>query len=167
MSKRICIGKITSAHGIKGLVKILPYCEDITLLNGKLYTDEHSEETLDVTLKNPMGKYYLSEIKGINDRNAAEKLKCSLYVSRETLPELDDNDTFYVEDLIGLNALDASGKTIGTIKTVDNFGAGDLLEIHPPGGESYYVPFHDEYVTNVDLSARVVTLQNADHFKPE
>ena len=60
--KRICIGKITSAHGVKGLVKILPFGEDPALLE---QVDEYK-----ITLKNPMGKYILAEIEGVNGRDA-------------------------------------------------------------------------------------------------
>lgn len=167
MDKRICIGKISTAHGVKGLVKIVPYCEDVNLLNGKVFIEEGGDKTLEVTLKNPMGKYFLAEIKGVTTREQAELLKCSLYVPRETLPEIDNDDEFYIEDLIGLTARNADGQVLGVIKAVDNYGAGDLLEIAPQGGQTYYVPFHDDFVTNVDIVAKAITIENAQHFIPE
>lgn len=167
MEKRICIGKISTAHGVKGLVKIVPFCEDVNLLNGKVFTEESGDKTLEISLKNPIGKYFLAEIKGIDTREKAETLKCSLFVSRETLPEIDNEDEFYIEDLIGLTAKDADGQVLGIIKTVDNYGAGDLLEIMPQGGQTYYVPFHDDFVTNVDIVAKIITIENAQHFIPE
>tara|TARA_R110001592_G_scaffold16881_20_gene71811 strand:+ start:642 stop:1166 length:525 start_codon:yes stop_codon:yes gene_type:complete len=163
--KRICIGKISSAHGVKGLVKILPYCEDTSLLNGVLFTEETGNKTLTVTLKNSAGKFILAHIEGITTPEDAKLLKCSLYVPREALPDIDDQDEFYIEDLIGLDALNDQGDKIGSVLALENFGAGDLLEIKPPSGSTYYVPFDDDYITAIDLDSRTITLENYARFQ--
>ncbi len=162
--KRVCIGKVTSAHGVKGLVKIKPYCDDTSLLNGECFTEESGNKTLNVTLKNPMGKHILAQIEGINTREEAQTLKCSLYVPRETLPDIKGDDEYYIEDLIGLNVIDESSKTIGKLIDVPNFGAGDLLEIKPRSGASYFVPFQDEFVIEVNIEQNTITVSNADQF---
>ena len=102
-NKRICVGKIASTHGVKGLVKIIPYCDDLSLLKGPLYTSENPADnaSLTITLKNSTGKYILASIEGITTPEDAKKLKCSLFVSRETLPNIEGEDTFYIEDLVG------------------------------------------------------------------
>ncbi|MGH1404513.1 MAG: ribosome maturation factor RimM [Alphaproteobacteria bacterium] len=166
-SKRICIGKISSSHGVKGLVKILPYCEDLSLLQGKLYTAEKGNETLDISIKNNAGKYLLAEIDGITSREQAQILKHSLYIPREELPNIADEDSFYITDLAGLSVLSENNTPLGKIKAIQNFGAGDLIEIHPPSGASYFVPFQDEYIQDVDLDKSTITLINADRFKIE
>ena len=66
--------------------------------------------------------------------------------------------------MVGLSVLDDEGQPIGTIQTIQNFGAGDLLEIKPPSGASYYLPFQDEYVTDINLEAGTITTQNAGQF---
>lgn len=162
--KRVCIGKISSTHGVKGLVKILPYCEDLSLLQGKLFIDEHSHKTLNITIKNPSGKYILAEIEGITNKEDAQDTKCSLFVPREALPEINDEDEFYIEDLKNLTALDKSGKAIGKTVAVQNFGAGDLLEIKPSSGQSFFIPFQDEYVPEVNIIEQTITLENYEHF---
>jgi len=162
-NKRICIGKISSTHGVKGLVKILPYCEDTSLLSGEVLCDETSDKTLNITLKNSMGKFILAEIEGITTPEDAKKLKNLLYVPRNVLPEIDNDDEFYIEDLIGLDAHE-NDKKIGIIKAFDNFGAGDLLEIKPLSGETFYIPFQDEYVTNVDLDNKIIHVKDTERF---
>ncbi len=166
--KRICIGKITHAHGVKGLVKIFPYCENISLLDGKLFTsnDPDNTDTLTITIKSHTNKHILAKIDGITSPEDAKKLKCSLYIPRETLPETNDKDEFYIEDLIGLTAKSYDKNiTLGTIKAIDNFGAGDLLEIKPNDGKApYYVPFHDDYIASIDLDTRYIMLKNAEQF---
>lgn len=162
--KRICIGKVSSAHGVKGLVKILPFCEDINLLNGKLFTSEQGHETLNITLKNSAGKFILAQIDGITNPEDAKALKCSLYVPREALPEIEDEDSFYIEDMIGLSVLDDDGQDIGTLITVENFGAGDLLEIKPKSGAAYFVPFQNEFVKDIDIENGTIIITNTKQF---
>ncbi len=160
--KRVCLGKIAQAHGIKGLVKLFPYGQDPALLEGELFTGEDSEETLTITLKNPLGKFILAEIEGCNDRNKAEALKgTEIWVSRETLPEPEEGE-FYIEDLIGLMAIDENGTAIGTITAVENYGAGDLLEIKPLSSQSFLLPLTDDTVTEIGDQ---VTIRNFEAFR--
>lgn len=149
--KRILLGKIAAAHGIKGLVKVSFYGEDPALLeSGSLYTAETGDSSVGISLKNPMGKFYLAEVEGCTSRNDAEALRgTELYIDRDRLPEIEEEGTFYYEDLMGLQALNKGGTEIGRVHAVHNFGAGDLLEIKPLSGETYLVPFTDEYVPAV------------------
>lgn len=162
--KRICIGKISSTHGVKGLVKVLPYCEDLSLLESTLFTGETGDETINITLKNNSGKFILAEIEGINNKEDAQKTKCSLYVSRETLPEIDNKDEFYIEDLKGLNAVDEKNNPIGKLVSIQNFGAGNLIELKPASGQSYFIPFEDQYVIEVNIEEKHIILKDAEKF---
>ncbi|MDH5723539.1 MAG: ribosome maturation factor RimM [Alphaproteobacteria bacterium] len=163
--KRICIGKISGAHGVKGLVKILPYCEDTELLNGKLFTNENGNESLDITLKNNSGKYILAAISGITSREDAEKLKCSLYVPRETLPEIDNDDEFYTQDIVNLVVQDSrTGSAIGEVTAVENYGAGDLLDIKLNNGDSFLLPFRDENIPEVNLDDGYIKIKDYEDF---
>ena len=148
-NKRICLGKITAAHGLKGLVKIRPFGEDTALLNDTLYTSDTGPDALSITLKNPMGKFWLAAIEGVDDKTKADELRgTELWLDRDKLPEPEDGE-FYIEDLTGLKAEDKNGKAVGIVISVQNFGAGDLLEIQPPSGESFYIPFTKETVPDV------------------
>ena len=168
MTKRVCLGKITTPHGIKGLVKIIPFGEDPSLIQslGPAYTagDNAHTDTLVITLKNPAGKYFLAAIDGVTDRDQAEALRgTELYFDRDLLPETGD-DEFYYDDLVGL-AVRENDQTIGTVKSVQNFGAGDLLEIKPKSGSTFFLPYTDEYILDVDLDAQSITAQNSSTFQ--
>lgn len=163
MAERICIGKISSAHGVKGLVKIFPLCEDYTLLHGTHFVDETSDKTLTVTLKNPIGKFILAEIEGITNREDAQLLKTSLYASRDILPEIAD-DEIYVDDMIGLIALDGNGETIGTVIDAPDYGAGILLDIKPANGQAFMVPLEHECVGTIDTENRCITITDHTQF---
>lgn len=159
--KRILIGKITTAHGIKGYVKVRSYADDETLLEtATLYTSEDGTKTISLKLKNQMKDFWLAEVKGVSDRNAAETLRATeLYIDREALPEADD-DEYYVEDMKGMKVVDGQGNEIGEILDVVNFGASDLIDIRPSnGGQSFYVPFTDEIVTDIDDEKGIVTIE--------
>lgn len=147
--ERLCVAKIASAHGVKGLVKLHVFVEDINLLKNTIYKSENGDDTLGITLKNATAKHWLAEIENITDRNAAEALRgTNLYIDKEHLPEIDEGE-FYINDLIGLLVVDKDKKEIGKVIAVENFGAGDLLEIKPQGSESFYLPFTDNTVPEI------------------
>ncbi len=157
-SNRICIAKITTAHGIRGLVKMHVYSDDISLVNGTLYTSESGSESLTITLKNATSKHWLAEIEGVTDRNQSEILRGTmLYIERESLPNTNKNE-FYISDLIGLPAINVNGDVIGKIIDVANFGAGDLLEIKPLNTESFYLPFNDDTILEVSENSTTIEL---------
>ncbi len=158
MVKRIIAGEITTAHGIKGFVKVRCYAEDAKLLErGPIFTEDG--KTISLKLKNGIKGDWIAEVKGIDDRNAAELLRgTKLYIDRKSLPEADDGE-FYVEDLRDMKVIDEAGKDIGTILTIVNYGAGDLVDIKPAeGGQSFYLPFNENTLVNVDLETRIVTI---------
>lgn len=162
--KRICLGKIKGAHGVKGLVKIACYGSDKKALEeyGPLYTSQDGHETLTVKLKNQTGQNWLAEIEGITDKEQADLLNgTELWLDRDQLPETGENE-FYVEDLIGLKAEDKSGNEEGTVTSVQNFGAGDLLEIKPKGQESFFLVLNKANVLDINIEAGKITID-----KPE
>lgn len=168
-NRRVFVGKIIAAHGIKGLVKVSVFADDPALLDQTpLFTSEKNDQTLTLTLKSSGGKgIWLAEIPTVSDRNAAEKMRgTELWIGRDALPETDDEDgVYYHADLVGLTAQDEAGQKIGTIIAVENFGAGDLLEIKPETGGSFYLPFTADFVPNVDTKAGIVTLARVEDFR--
>jgi 16S rRNA processing protein RimM len=98
-------------------------------------------------------------LSGVTDRNAAEALNgTQLMVPRSALPDTGDEDDFYHEDLIGLEARGADGGVIGQVTAVHNFGAGDMLEVRLASGKSAAVPFTRAAVPVVDVKGGVITL---------
>jgi 16S rRNA processing protein RimM len=90
----------------------------------------------------------------VETREQAEALRgLRLYVPREALPEPDEGE-FYLVDLVGLQAVSPEGESLGVVRSVQDFGAGDLLEIQPPDGASWWQPFTREAVPEVSLAAR-------------
>lgn len=141
--KRILMGRIGAAHGIKGEVRITTHTEDPLAIAayGPLDTDR-AGLTITIAKARLSKNIIIATLKGVSDRNGAEALNgVSLFVSRETFGDTQE-DEFYHTDLIGLEARHQDGGQLGTVTSVTNFGADDLLEVKLAStGKSVYLPF--------------------------
>ncbi|MGB6998476.1 MAG: ribosome maturation factor RimM, partial [Pseudolabrys sp.] len=104
--------------------------------------------------------HFVARIAGVNDRDAAEKLRnIELYIPRARLPKIEEADTFYHADLVGLDAITPDGARVGTVHALHNFGAGDIIEIAPAeGGDPLMLPFNETTVPKIDVAARQVVV---------
>jgi len=152
MSK-VCIGQIVNVHGIKGMVKIRAFLTSPMDIGhfGPL-SDRDGHQSFNVKPQSRKGDFVLAFIKGITDRTMAEKLKGTyLYIERNQLPE--DNNGFYYCDLIGMTVLE-NGQKFGVVENVQNYGAGDILEIKTEKGRTFSFDFSKATFPRVDVSAR-------------
>ena len=150
---RVCLGRVTGARGLKGEVRIKTFTDEPSAI-GDYGPLENADGTRRFALKSvkPAKDGVVAVIDGIATREEAEALKgTEFYVDRETLPETGDDATFYHADLIGLVAVSEDGVALGTIVAVQNYGAGDLLEVRPAtGGKTVLVPFTEAIVPDID-----------------
>ncbi len=169
--KLVLLGHVAGAHGIRGELLIKSYTaapEDIAAYGA--LTDASGTKSYKLKVVRVTPKGVIARVQGVADRNAAELLKgTALHVPRAAMGEAAEGEYFY-SDLIGLAAVAPDGTAIGTIKAVENFGAGDLLEIVFAGsGKTEFVAFTDANVPTVDIAAgRVVVIMPIDDgSKPE
>jgi 16S rRNA processing protein RimM len=159
--RSILLGQIASAHGIRGDVMIRTYTEtpEAIASYGAL-TDSRGQHRFEIKVQRVTDKGVVAHIKGVDDRTAAEALRgVELYVDRDHLPATSD-DEFYHADLIGLDAITGDGQPFGTVIAVQNFGAGDLLEIRRPGRrDTDYIPFTNDCVPDVDIGNRRIVVE--------
>jgi 16S rRNA processing protein RimM len=108
----------------------------------------------------------VARAKEIETRDQAEAARgLKLFIPRALLPEPDDEDEFYVADLIGMDVVSLEGELLGKVRSVRDFGAGDLLEVAPistqgGGGESWWLPFTKDAVPEVQVAeGRVVAVK--------
>ncbi len=158
MTKDVLLAVILGAHGLRGEVRVKTFTEAPQAL--ARYKQLHARDGRVFTVaelrpaKADEGVVAFAEIAG---RTAAEGLKgLELFVARETLPAPDANE-YYHADLVGLAAMDAEDRTIGTVKAIHNYGAGDVIEIVRDDGDSVMLPFARDFVPLVDVAnARIV-----------
>jgi len=161
VADRICVARIGAAHGIRGEVKLWSFTEDPAAVAnyGPLETQD-GKQRFQIESLRPAKDHFVARISGISDRDAAERLRnLELFVSRERLPKIEEEDTYYHADLVGLDAVTPDGVQIGTVHALHNFGAGDIIEIMPLGsGEPLMVPFNSATVPKIDFDAKQVVL---------
>ncbi len=156
--ERVCLGVMVGAHGVRGLVKVKTFTEDPTdvAAYGPV-SDKAGRRQWRLTVAGPApGKspdVVLAKVDGVGDRDAAQALHgTELYVERARLPALEEEETFYHADLIGLRVEDSAGRLLGTVKAVENYGAGDLLEVEAADGKPLLLAFTKAVVPLVDLA---------------
>ena len=162
MADRIRVARIGAAHGIRGEVKLWSFTEDpMAVANyGPLETEDGARR-FEIEAARPAKDHLVARLKGVGDRDAASSLRnTDLFVPRDRLPPIEEADTFYHTDLVGLAAVSEDGNALGTVIAIHNFGAGDLIEIAPTaGGEPLLLPFTEATVPTIDLKAgRVVVV---------
>ena len=137
---RIALAAVAGAHGIKGEVRLKMFGQGAESLSKHkaLFVGGSPVRLL---MAKDSGKTTIARFEGVADRSAAEALRGSLVeIDREALPPLEEGE-YYHADLIGLACVDQSGQPAGTVVAVENFGAGDLLEIENPEGRRALIPF--------------------------
>jgi 16S rRNA processing protein RimM len=152
MPRDILLAAVIGAQGLKGEVRVKAFTEDPASLAayGGLHTKDGRRFTATAARTTKPGEAVLS-LAEVKTREAAEALKgTELYVPRAALPAPGDEE-FYHADLVGLRAEDESGRVLGTVHAIHNFGAGDVIEIARPDGDTVLLPFTRETVPQIEI----------------
>jgi 16S rRNA processing protein RimM len=161
MTERVIVAKIGAAHGVRGEVKLWPFTQDpMAVADYGLLETKDGARRFEIETVRAASNHLVARLKGVGDRDAAQALtNTELYVPRDRLPAISEDDTFYHSDLIGLDAVSEDGAQIGTVHAVHDFGAGAVLEITPLGsGETLMLPFTDTTVPKIDLAGKQVII---------
>lgn len=151
---RILMGRIGAAHGIKGEVRITAFTEDpLAIADYDPLETDRKGLTVSIARARLAKNVVIASLKGVTDRNEAEKLNgVSLYVGRDRLDEPDE-DEFYHADLIGLEVRQPDGSSLGTITAIENFGSDDLLDVRlAETRKSIYLPFTKAVVPEIHVA---------------
>ena len=153
----VTLAVVIGAHGVTGEVRLKVFADDLS----SFMSFNDGTLTLKSLRTGPNGA--IARFAEIADRNAAEALRgTELAVPRSALPPLGEGEYYHV-DLIGLAALSEAGAPLGTVVAVENFGAGDVVEIERPGGKRFMVPMRPQSVPEWNAARLVV----ADAFVEE
>jgi 16S rRNA processing protein RimM len=157
------VATVTSAHGVKGELKV--FCLLETPENLKHYKEFLDEAGTPLPLKwvSLKGKQPIASMAHIVDKNAADALKNKkIFVRAASLPETDEG-IFYSYQLVGLQVVDGQKNIIGTVGAHHNFGAGDILEITFMDGKNEMIPFKDPFFPEVDIANKIITYQPPEY----
>jgi len=144
-------GQIVSTHGVKGEVRVNPWCDSPDFLIGfkMFYLDKSGNKSLKVLSSRVANNIVLLKLQGINDINEAQKLRNTvLYISRD---DADIGDKYFIQELIGCKIYDADTKVLlGEVEDVTNAPANDIWHIRNEKGV-YLVPIFEGIVKSVDV----------------
>ncbi|MDI7775683.1 ribosome maturation factor RimM [Asticcacaulis sp. EMRT-3] len=157
VSDLVLVAQIGAAHGIQGEFKLLSFMDEpVAVLEYAPLLNDKGQAALTITAAREHKGALIVRAAEVADRTAAERLKgLQLYIARADLPEPDE-DEYYITDLIGMAVRDSAGQPVGRVVNVENFGAGDLLDIQPLEGANFYLLFSQENVPDVRLTERTI-----------
>ena len=132
----VALAVVTGAHGVTGEVRLKLFAGDLS--------GYRSFNGGSLTLKSLRGG--IARFAEVPDRNAAERLRgTELTVPRSALPPLEEGEYYHV-DLLGLACVSTKGEPLGHVVAIDDFGAGDVIEIERPDKKRFMVPMRAEAV---------------------
>ncbi len=168
-SSLILLGIIGAPHGVRGEVRIKAFTGDPLAIADYGALSDRKGRAYEITDIRPAKEVVIARLKGVTTREAAEALNgTELLVPRDRLPASEDENEFLQADLIGCAVVDPAGAVLGTVTAVENYGAGDLLDIETPDGRSVLMPFTKACAPRVDIAARRIEAQPpAGLFEPE
>lgn len=155
----IQLGVVGAPHGVKGEVRVRSFTADPLAIGdyGPLFLDDG--QSLSVISLRPQGDMLVARFDGVTTRDQAAALtNKALHVDRSALPDNPANDEFYHADLIGLEARDETGAALGRVAGLQDFGAGDILELRLASGTAVFVPFSRAAVPVVDVAGGFVVI---------
>ncbi len=166
---RIIVGVISGAYGVHGELRIKSFCarpDDIERYSP--LTDEAGTRSFALAIVRPIKGGFSARIADVATKEEADALRgTQLFARREQLPSLPD-DEYYYADLVGLDVFDTGGARLGHVKTVQNHGADDLLEMQLTGtSETALLPFTKAAVPTVDLASRRIVVDPPEGILPQ
>ncbi|MDO8410347.1 MAG: ribosome maturation factor RimM [Phenylobacterium sp.] len=151
--KLIQVARVAGAFGVRGELRITTFTEDpMSLAAFKALLRQDGSPALTLTSARPVKGGVVARAKEIETREQAEAARgLALFIPRDVLPAPEE-DEFYLTDLIGAVVETPQGERLGEVKSVQDFGAGDLLEVQPASGPSWWLPFTRDNVPEVKLA---------------
>ena len=150
VDRPVTLAAIIGAHGIAGEVRLKVFADDLAS-----YKSFNNGALMLKSLRTGSNGA-IARFAEVADRNAAEALRgTQLTVPRSALPPLEDGEYYHV-DLLGLPAVSDAGDALGKVVAIDNYGAGDVLEIERPDGKRFMVPMRPEAVPEWNAERLVI-----------
>lgn len=154
----VALAVVTQPHGVRGQVKIKSFSDPVDGFAAYPSLCDAKGNPVKLRITGEAGGLLIASITGVNDRNAADLWRGrELGVPRSALKPIARDDAFYVADLVGMAVVSPEGATVGQVRAVVNYGAGDLLEIADMAGHTEFYSFTERNFPALDLDAGRIT----------
>ena len=159
----VALAVFTQPHGVSGRIKVKSFTEPADEFASTPNLTDAKGNPVKLRLTGHTQGLAVVEIEGVTKREQAELLRgTKIGVARKNMPELSQPNRYYTDDLIGMAVLDASGAPFGTVRTIANYGAGDILDITRRDGSHEMYAFTHRTFPEVDMAARRITIDPPD-----
>ena len=157
--KLLHIGTFERPVGLKGDIKVATYTSNLKfyLRYGSLMSED-SLTSWDLKLVRESNGKVIVKVKNLETFERAESLKGKkIFVERRNLPKIKKNE-FYVVDLIDCKVVSIDNKLFGLAQSIENFGAGDLINVESKSSNNFYIPMNEDNIVSVDLQKKIIII---------
>jgi 16S rRNA processing protein RimM len=166
----VLVGVFGAPQGVRGEIRVKSFTDDPKAIGayGALTDAARSRVFAFERLRALKDDMLVVKIRGVETREAAASLtRVEIYAGRDRMPPPGE-DEYYYADLVGLEAVTATGERLGRVAHVSNYGAGDILEIAPDGGgQTLLMPFTRAVAPTVDFQGRRIVIEPPEEIAVE
>ena len=158
MEKLLEIGKIVNTRGLRGEVKIMPWCDDVCVFEELEFVLIDNTPYVIESVKYHKN-FVILKLNGIDSIESAEKYRNkTIFVEKSMLGELPEG-TYYICDLIGCEVITDSGENLGKIDDVIKTGSNDVYSVRSKDGKQVLIPVIDEVVKEVNIDEQRIVIK--------
>ena len=158
MNNNLEIGQIVNTHGLRGEVKVYPWCDDPEIFHELAFVCIDDKE-YDIEKSRLQKNMVILKLDGIDDINDAELYRNKvLTVPREELGELPEG-AYYICDLLGCSVVTVDGINLGKIDDVIKTGSNDVYSVKNDEGKQVLIPVIDDVIKKVNLEDKLITVE--------
>ena len=163
MNKKVVIGQVKAAHGLKGQFKIQTYTEEPNNIfsYGFVYIGDQYQRVV-LNKHKSIKNEFLVSCEEIKSRTDVDKIiKNNIYIFSDQLPKVNTKDNIYYHDLMNLSVIDENSEIIGKVISVSNYGSSDIVEIDlKQKKESLLIPFNKNCIDTIDAENNFLKVKN-------
>jgi len=163
--KKLLVGKINGFFGVQGWIKIFSYTEprkNILKYQPWYFIDDGTYKAIEMTTGRKQSKTIVAHLKGIDNKDQAVQLiGKSLYIDKDQLPQLDDNEHYWHE-LVGFRVINKDGIDLGVVDYLVDTGSNNVLVIK--GNKEHWIPYIEPYLVSIDKKNRVINVDWDENF---
>ena len=163
--KKLLVGKINGFFGVQGWVKIFSYTEprkNILEYQPWYFIDDGAYKVIEMTTGREQSKTIVAHVKGIDSKDQAVQLiGKSLYIDKDQLPQLDDNEHYWHE-LVGFRVINKDGIDLGVVNYLVDTGSNNVLVIK--GDKEHWIPYIEPYLVSIDKQNRFISVDWDENF---